>query len=579
MIEAQNELVGLSAGAAAALIREHKLGALELTEACLRQIEASEPEVQAFAFLDPEHAQGQARALDDMRRRGRPLGPLHGLPVGVKDIIDTQDMPTENGTVLHAGRRPRADATVVSRLRAAGAVILGKTVTTELAVYAPSKTRNPHNPEHTPGGSSSGSAAAVAAHMVPLALGTQTNGSVIRPAAYCGVYGYKPSHGLISRTGVLRQSPPLDTVGVMARSVEDLALLAEVLMGYDPGDPALRPRAHPRLLEVAAQPPPVVPDLGFVRTPVWDQAEDETKAAFDELRERARRARQRGRSAGGVRPGGSSSTARSWSADLARSFAPEYERGRDRLSARLCGMIERGQRCPRGRLQPGGRCDRPAAARDRAAVRALRRPAHAGDHRAGAAWARGDRQPGVLHDLDAVRHARGHLAPAPGRQRPAAWRPAGRPEGRRRPAAAHRALAGRDAARRGRRLNRSGVAELILAAADRLDHADDHQGHAGQHDDPQRDRGHLGEDGAEEDDRHGQRERSADQGWKHRVPPRQLSRPRIKGRRGGASSHDPHPRVRTAHPVATSGQSAAYRRPFAKTSKDVCLDPAAGLRR
>ena len=128
-------------------------------------------------------------------------------------------MPTENGTVLHAGRRPRADATVVSRLRAAGAVILGKTVTTELAVYGPNKTRNPHDPEHTPGGSSSGSAAAVAARMVPLALGTQTNGSVIRPAAYCGVYGFKPSHGLISRAGVLRQSPPLDTVGVMANSL------------------------------------------------------------------------------------------------------------------------------------------------------------------------------------------------------------------------------------------------------------------------------------------------------------------------------------------------------------------------
>jgi Asp-tRNA(Asn)/Glu-tRNA(Gln) amidotransferase A subunit family amidase len=344
MIEPQNELVGLSAGAAAALIREHKLGALELTEAYLQQIEASEPEVQAFAFLDPEHARGQARTLDEMRKHGRPLGPLHGLPVGVKDIIDTQDMPTENGTVLHAGRRPRADATVVSRLRAAGAVILGKTVTTELAVYAPNQTRNPHNPEHTPGGSSSGSAAAVAAHMVPLALGTQTNGSVIRPAAYCGVFGYKPSHGLISRSGILRQSPPLDTVGAMARSVEDLALLAEVLMGYDPGDPALRPCAHPRLLEIATQPPPVVPDLGFVRTPVWNQAEAETRAAFDELLatlgERASAADLPAAFDKAIELHGTI-----MEADLARSFAPEYERGRDRLSARLCGMIERGQQC------------------------------------------------------------------------------------------------------------------------------------------------------------------------------------------------------------------------------------------
>ena len=344
MVQALNELVGLTAIQAAGLVRDYKVSALELTQACLEQIEAKEPEVQAFAFLDPEHALGQASALDDMRKHGRPLGPLHGLPVGVKDIIDTADMPTENGTVLHAGRRPRADAAVVSRLRAAGAVILGKTVTTELAVYGPNQTHNPHHLEHTPGGSSSGSAAAVAAHMVPLAVGTQTNGSVIRPAAYCGVFGFKPSHGLISRAGILRQSPPLDTVGVMANSLPDLALLAEVLMGYDPKDPALRPVARPRLLEVASQPPPVVPDLGFVRSPVWDQAEDETKAAFDEL----------------VATLGQRITAVDlppafedavplhgtiMEADLARSFAPEYQRGRDRLTGRLCEMIERGQRC------------------------------------------------------------------------------------------------------------------------------------------------------------------------------------------------------------------------------------------
>ncbi|HEX3209731.1 MAG TPA: amidase [Geminicoccaceae bacterium] len=344
MIEAKNELVTFTAVQAAQLIRDHKLSALELTQACLEQIEAAEPEVQAFAFLDPEHAQAQARALDDQRGHGRPLGPLHGVPVGVKDIIDTEDMPTENGTVLHAGRRPRADAAVVSRLRAAGAVILGKTVTTELAVYAPNKTRNPHDPEQTPGGSSSGSAAAVAARMLPLALGTQTNGSVIRPAAYCGVYGFKPGHGLISRAGILRQSPPLDTVGVMANSLPDLALLAEVLMGYDPADPALRPSARPRLLEVAMEPPPVVPDLGFVRTPVWDQAEDETRAAFEELvaalGERV--------AAADLPPAFDHAVSLHGTimeADLARSFAKEYERGRDRLSARLCQMIERGQRC------------------------------------------------------------------------------------------------------------------------------------------------------------------------------------------------------------------------------------------
>jgi Asp-tRNA(Asn)/Glu-tRNA(Gln) amidotransferase A subunit family amidase len=344
MIEPTNDLVGLTATQAAQLIRDHKLSAFELTRACLEQIAAAEPEVQAFAFLDPEHALAQAQALDEMREHGRPLGPLHGLPIGVKDIIDTADMPTENGTVLHAGRQPQADATVVSRLRAAGAVVLGKTVTTELAVYAPNKTRNPHNPEHTPGGSSSGSAAAVAAHMVPVAIGTQTNGSVIRPAAYCGIFGFKPSHGLISRTGVLRQSPPLDTIGVMANSLPDLALLAEALMGYDPKDPALRPRARPRLLEVATQPPPVVPALAFVRGPVWDQAEDETKAAFDEL------VATLGERVAAVDLPVAFNEAVSlhatiMEADLARSFAPEYQRGRDRLSARLCQMIERGQRC------------------------------------------------------------------------------------------------------------------------------------------------------------------------------------------------------------------------------------------
>src|SRR5918995_4688630 len=153
---------GLSAVAAAQQIREGKIGAEELIRACLARIEAREAEVRAWAFIDPEHALRQARTADEHRKRGRPLGPLHGVPVGVKDIVDTADMPTENGTVLHAGRRPRADATLVSLLRAAGAIILGKTVTTELAVYTPGKTRNPHDLEHTPGGSSSGSAAAVA---------------------------------------------------------------------------------------------------------------------------------------------------------------------------------------------------------------------------------------------------------------------------------------------------------------------------------------------------------------------------------------------------------------------------------
>jgi Asp-tRNA(Asn)/Glu-tRNA(Gln) amidotransferase A subunit family amidase len=343
MVELADELAGLSGGDAARLIREGRISALDLAKACLAQIEAREPEVQAWAFLDPEHALAQASAADEWRKRGRPLGPLHGVPVGVKDIIDTRGMPTENGTVLHAGRKPSRDATVVSRLRQAGAVVLGKTVTTELAVYHPGKTRNPHHLEHTPGGSSSGSAAAVAAHMVPLAIGTQTNGSVIRPAAYCGVFGYKPSHGLVPRHGILRQSRPLDTVGVMARTIEDLALLAELLMGYDANDPDVVPQAAPRLVEVARQEPPVRPTLAFVRTAVWDQAEADTKEAFaelvDALGEQIEEVPLPSLFDEAVAQHGTI-----MNTDLAGSFAREYARGRDQLSARLREMIERGQR-------------------------------------------------------------------------------------------------------------------------------------------------------------------------------------------------------------------------------------------
>jgi Asp-tRNA(Asn)/Glu-tRNA(Gln) amidotransferase A subunit family amidase len=265
------------------------------------------------------------------------------LPVGVKDIIDTRDMPTEDGTVLHAGRQPTSDAAVVERLRQAGAIILGKTVTTELATYSPGKTRNPHNPEHTPGGSSSGSAAAVAACMVPGAIGTQTNGSVIRPAAFCGVYGYKPTFGLISRHGILRQSRPLDQVGLMARSVEDLAALAEPLMGYDERDPDTVHGARAQLLQAALSEPPFPPKFALAKTPNWNDADEQTREAFDELAEAL---------------GGQCTVfdvpavvGQAWEwhrtvleADLARSFHHEYAEGRERLSDSLRSQIERGQR-------------------------------------------------------------------------------------------------------------------------------------------------------------------------------------------------------------------------------------------
>ncbi len=276
-------LTGLDAVDLAAAIRDGQFTAEEIVEAHLSRIEAVDQQIEAWAFLDPDHARKQAIQADKRRRAGQPIGPLHGVPVGVKDIIDTRDMPTENGTVLDKDRRPTNDAAVVAELRAAGAVILGKTVTTELAYYFPNKTKNPHDLARTPGGSSSGSAAAVAAGMVPVAIGTQTNGSIIRPASFCGVVGYKPTWGLIPRTGVLAQSFSLDTIGTFGRSVADVALLADCLIGHDQGDPATAPIAHQGLLAAAQSEPPMEPLFAFVKSPVWDQAEDTSQKAFAEI--------------------------------------------------------------------------------------------------------------------------------------------------------------------------------------------------------------------------------------------------------------------------------------------------------
>ncbi len=335
-------LTQMTATQAAAAIRNGELTSEELVRACLARIDEVEATVGAWTYLDPDHALRQAQAADLARKEGRALGPLHGVPVGIKDIFDTEDMPTEDGTPLHAGRRPLEDCAVVAQLREAGAVIMGKTVTTELAVYSPGKTRNPHNPEHTPGGSSSGSAAAVAAHMVPLAVGSQTNGSVIRPASFCGVVGYKPSMGLISRHRVLRQSPPLDTVGVFARTAEDAALLAESLMAYDPRDAAMRPRARPALTETARSEPPVDPDIAFVKSPVWEKADADTRDAFEELSSHlGERVRE-------VDLPDVFARAHEWhraimEADLAKNFRIDEDKGRDRISPVLREMMDRGK--------------------------------------------------------------------------------------------------------------------------------------------------------------------------------------------------------------------------------------------
>ena len=283
--EAPVEPFELTACQAADAIAAGHLTSEALVESCLARIAAREDTVQAWAFLDPDYALEQARAADAQRRSGEPIGPLHGLPVGLKDIVDTRDMPTENGTVLDAGRRPEHDATIVSLLRQAGAIPMGKTVTTELAFFNPGKTRNPVDAGRTPGGSSSGSAAAVADRMVPLAIGSQTYGSVIRPASFCGVVGFKPSYGLIPRSGVLALAPSLDTIGAFARTVDDAALLCDALAGYDPGDPATEPRARPQILKTARTEPPASPRLAFVKSPHWPKADADARAGFDELAE------------------------------------------------------------------------------------------------------------------------------------------------------------------------------------------------------------------------------------------------------------------------------------------------------
>ncbi|MDP2820502.1 MAG: amidase [Polaromonas sp.] len=254
----------LSAWQAASLLARRELTAVDLVRACLDRIAEREPQVHAFVHLDADAALAYARTLD----AGAVRGLLHGLPFGVKDLFDTFDLPTGYGSPIYAGQQPPADAAAVALCREAGAVLLGKTVTTELANMLPGATRNPHKPLHTPGGSSSGSAAAVADGMLPLALGTQTAGSLIRPAAFCGVVGYKPSHNRVPKAGVKSLSETLDTVGGFARSVRDMALLGAVLTG------------DARLADPAAFEQAGAPRLGWCQTPEWAQADTDTQQAW-----------------------------------------------------------------------------------------------------------------------------------------------------------------------------------------------------------------------------------------------------------------------------------------------------------
>ena len=276
---AAKDLHLLTALQAADAIRAGRLSSVDLVQACLDQI--GDDPLKAWAFLDADIALVQAQEMDRLRKAGRATGALHGVPVGLKDIIDTRFMPTERGTPIFAGRKPEADATIVNLLREAGAVIMGKTKTTELAFVHPTDTMNPHDPARTPGGSSSGSAAAVAACHVPLAVGSQTGGSVIRPASFCGTYGVKPTRGVIARTGVLQTSETLDHLGVFARTLTDAALLCDVLGHFDPRDPASFGRPRPGQLAGAEADVPVEPDIVWFDFEFNNLLDDDARAGLD----------------------------------------------------------------------------------------------------------------------------------------------------------------------------------------------------------------------------------------------------------------------------------------------------------
>ncbi|SAI66566.1 amidase [Bordetella ansorpii] len=252
----------LGALEAARLLNRRELSAEQLIRACLARIEQREPQLQAWATLDAEAAIARAKVLD----RGPVRGVLHGLPLGVKDIFDTHDLPTRYGSSIYERHQPDADAACVALCRDAGVVVPGKTVTTEFATYTPGPTHNPRNLAYTPGGSSSGSAAAVGDDMVPLALGTQTAGSIIRPAAYCGIVGFKPSFGRVPRAGMKNLADSLDTIGGFARSVEDVGLLASVLM------------RDPRLLKLDYD---GKPRIGMFRSQQWRHTQPESRIAFE----------------------------------------------------------------------------------------------------------------------------------------------------------------------------------------------------------------------------------------------------------------------------------------------------------
>lgn len=325
-------MTAASAGACDALTAmvDGTLTSERLVGDCLARIDAREAAIGAWAHFDAEAARAAARACDDGARGGL----LAGLPVAVKDVFDTADMPTAYGSPIYSGHRPQADAAVVALIRRAGGVVMGKTVTTEFAMFAPGRTANPHDTAHTPGGSSSGSAAAVADGMVPLALGTQTAGSVIRPASFCGVVGYKPTFDSICPTGLKNAAWTLDTVGVFARDVADAALFAGVLDGRRCRADAFDASRPPR--------------LGLCRTPQWAAADADTRAAMAEAE------RQAAAAGATVYPIdlpaefdallAAQHTIMAY--ELARTLAFEFDTAPERISAELGTILDEGRAIP-----------------------------------------------------------------------------------------------------------------------------------------------------------------------------------------------------------------------------------------
>ena len=262
-------------------IKDAQLTSVEICEKYIERINKFEKNVKAWAHFDKKLLLEKAADADEYRRSGKPTGPLHGIPVAVKDIVGTLDMPTECGTVIRKGKSYSQNAEIVDLLLAAGAIVMGKTATAELAYLHPPKTTNPNDHSRTPGGSSSGSAAVVASFMAPLSIGSQTGGSIIRPASYCGVVGYKPTYGLISRNGVLKTSEKLDHIGVFGRSVEDVALLSKVLIKKDNFDSATIHYSTENMLIETKKGPLFEPKFIFYKTDYWKNIEKKSREAFE----------------------------------------------------------------------------------------------------------------------------------------------------------------------------------------------------------------------------------------------------------------------------------------------------------